>query len=78
MCQQYLCFQVDVTKRTLKTELETTKLNLQNDINAKASKTEIVTELLDLENRINSSDKHLVNQGEQLATLKVSNICVHQ
>ena len=32
---------IDVTKRALKTELETTKLSLQNDINSKASKVDL-------------------------------------
>ena len=63
--------QVDVTERALKTELETTKLNLHTEIIAKASKTELVSELLDLVTRINSTNENLVNQKEQLATLKV-------
>ena len=71
MFQQYLCLQVDVTERALKTELEATKLNLHNEIMAKASKAELVSELLDLDNRINSTNENLVNQKEQLATLKV-------
>ena len=69
MFQQYLCLQVDVTERALKTELEATKLNLRNEIIAKVSKTE--SELLDLDTRINSTNENLVNQKEQLATLKV-------
>ena len=69
MFQQYLCLQVDVTERALKTELEATKLNLRNEIIAKVSKTE--SELLDLDTRINSTNENLVNQKVQLATLKV-------
>ena len=65
------CLQVDVTERVLKTEFESTKLDLHNEIIAKASKTELVTELLDLDARINSTNKNLVNQEEQLTTLKV-------
>ena len=72
MFQQYLCLQVDVTERALKTELETTKSNLHNEIIAKASKTE--SELLDLDTRINSTNDNLVNQEEQLAKLKVWNV----
>ena len=64
-----LCLQVDVTERALKTELESTKLNLHNEIIAKASKTE--SELLDLDTRINSTNDNLVNQEEQLTKLKV-------
>jgi hypothetical protein len=71
MFQQYLCLQVDVTERALKTELEATKLNLHNEIMAKATKAELVSELLDLDTRINSTNENLVNQKEQLATLKV-------
>ena len=55
----------------MKTELEATKLNLHNEIMAKASKAELVSELLDLDTRINSTNENLVNQKEQLATLKV-------
>ena len=65
------CLQVDVTERVLKTEFESTKLDLRNEIIAKASKTELVTELLDLDARINSTNENLVNQEEQLTTLKV-------
>ena len=68
------CLQVDVTERVLKTELESTKLNLHNEIIAKVSKTDLVTELLDLDARINSTNKDLVNQEEQLAILKVRKI----
>ena len=63
--------QVDVTGRLLKTEFESTKLDLRNEIIVKASKTELVTELLDLDARINSTNENLVNQEEQLTTLKV-------
>ena len=55
----------------MKTEFESTKLDLHNEIIAKASKTELVTELLDLDARINSTNENLVNQEEQLTTLKV-------
>ena len=55
----------------MKTEFESTKLDLRNEIIAKASKTELVTELLDLDARINSTNENLVNQEEQLTTLKV-------
>ena len=65
------CLQVDVTERVLKTEFESTKLDLHNEIIAKASKTELITELLDLDARINSTNENLVNQEEQLTTLKV-------
>ena len=65
------CLQVDVNERVLKTEFESTKLDLRNEIVAKASKTELVTELLDFDARINSTDENLVNQEEQLTTLKV-------
>ena len=65
------CLQVHVTERVLKTEFESTKLDLHNEIIAKASKTELVTELLDLDARINSTNKNLVNQEEQLTKLKV-------
>ena len=65
------CLQVDVTGRLLKTEFESTKLDLRNEIIVKASKTELVTELLDLDARINSTNENLVNQEEQLTTLKV-------
>ena len=65
------CLQVDVTERVLKTEFESTKLDLRNEIIAKAAKTELVTELLDLDTRINSTNENLVNQEKQLATLKV-------
>ena len=33
--------QIAVTNRALKTELETTKLNLQNDIDSKAAKVDV-------------------------------------
>ncbi len=69
MSQKYLCLQVDVTTRALKTDLETTKLDLNNQIVAKALKTE--GELLDLGTAINSTNENLVSQKEQLATLKV-------
>ena len=65
------CLQVDVTERVLKTEFESTKLDLRNEIIAKAAKTELVTELLDLDARINSTNENLVNKEEQLTTLKV-------
>ena len=68
------CLQVDVTERVLKTELESTKLNLHNEIIAKVSKTDLVTELLDYDARINSTNKDLVNQEDQLAILKVKKI----
>ena len=58
----------------MKTEFESTKLDLRNEIIAKASKTELVTELLDLDARINSTNKDLVNQEEQLAILEVKQI----
>ena len=67
------CLQVDVNERVLKTELESTKLNLHNEIVAKVSKIDLVTELLDLDARINSTNKDLVNQEDQLAKLKVKN-----
>ena len=66
------CLQVHVNERVLKTEFESTKLDLQNEIIAKASKTELVTELwLDLDAKINSTNENLVNQEEQLTKLKV-------
>ena len=65
------CLQVHVNERVLKTEFESTKLDLQNEIIAKASKTELVTEFSDLDARINSTNKNLVNQEEQLTKLKV-------
>ena len=65
------CLQVHVNERVLKTEFESTKLDLQNEIIAKASKTELVTEFSDLDARINSTNENLVNQEEQLTKLKV-------
>ena len=65
------CLQVHVNERVLKTEFESTKLDLQNEIIAKASKTELVTEFSDLDARINSTKENLVNQEEQLTKSKV-------
>jgi len=63
--------QIDVTKRALKTELETTKLSLQNDINSKASK-------VDLQNLKNEVDVYRLKcAAEETNYRMVNGKCVY-